>query len=133
MACKFEFDASHGIVRCRFEGRLTDEAMKDYYREATEVYDTTPGINSALTDFSEVTSFEVSGQTILELASQEPALRDPQKIRVIVAPKPVIFGMARMFEILGERTRPNLHVVRTEREAWALLGVWEPRFGPLKK
>jgi hypothetical protein len=36
--------------------------------------------------------------------------------------------MARMFELQGQETRPNLHVVRTEKEAWAILGVSKPKF-----
>jgi hypothetical protein len=39
--------------------------------------------------------------------------------------------MARMFEILGEGTRPNLHVVRTLEEAYKVLDVREPQFEPV--
>jgi hypothetical protein len=39
--------------------------------------------------------------------------------------------MMRMFQIEGEAMRPNIHVVRTEREAWAILSVEKPRFEPL--
>jgi len=38
--------------------------------------------------------------------------------------------MLRMFEMVGERTRPGFHVVHTEREAFAILGVLEPKFEP---
>jgi len=44
---------------------------------------------------------------------------------------PHIFGLARIFELEGEATRPNLHVVHTEHEAWAILSVKEPRFEPV--
>jgi hypothetical protein len=36
-----------------------------------------------------------------------------------------------MFEFEGEATRPNLHVVRLPEEAWVILGIQEPRFGPV--
>jgi len=49
---------------------------------------------------------------------------------VMVAQAPIIFGMLRMFEMVGDRTRPGFHVVRTEREAFAVLGVLEPKFEP---
>jgi len=39
--------------------------------------------------------------------------------------------MMRMFELHGEATRPNFYVVREEREAWAILGIQNPRFDPL--
>jgi hypothetical protein len=40
--------------------------------------------------------------------------------------------MARMFELQGQETRPNLHVIRTEKEAWAILGVSKPKFEPVQ-
>lgn len=134
MPQQFEFDSTHGIVRSRIEGRVTDQDLRNFYRAATAVYAKLGAkMSSAVTDFSGVTSFEVSAQSVLEMADREPALADQKKIRIIVAAAPVIFGMARMFEISGERTRPNLHVVRTEQEAWAILGVWDPKFEPLEE
>lgn len=52
-------------------------------------------------------------------------------MRVLVVPKAIIYGMARMFQILGEKTRPDLHVVRTMDEAYRLLRVESPEFGPV--
>ena len=49
-------------------------------------------------------------------------------MRVVVAPQDFIFGMMRMLEILSERTRPELHVVRTMDEAYRLLLVESPEF-----
>ena len=134
MPYQFDFDSTHGIVRCRLEGRVTDEDLRTCYREvAAVIAKLEPVISAAVTDFSGVTLFEVSAQTILELAILEPALPDQKKVRILVAPMPVVFGMARMFEISGEQTRPNLHVVRTEQEAWAILRIWDPQFKPLEE
>jgi hypothetical protein len=33
-----------------------------------------------------------------------------------------------MFELQGQETRPNLHVVRSAKEVWVILGVEEPQF-----
>ena len=52
-------------------------------------------------------------------------------MRVFVAPKDLIYGMARMFQILGEATRPDLPVVRTMDEAYSLLQVESPEFSPV--
>ena len=131
---QFDFDSTHGIVRGRIEGRVTDADLRNMYRKAAAMYAKLGAkMSGAITDFSAVTAFEVSAQTVLEMANLDPALPDQKKIRVIIAPKPVIFGMARMFEMFGERTRPNLHVVRTEQEAWAILGVWNPKFQPFEE
>lgn len=117
---------------CRFDGALTDGILKEFYRDAGKVVARIDP-QGTVTDFAGVTRVEVARQTILELAKSPPALPDPKLPRVIVAPSPVMFGLSRMFEMEGEATRPSLYVVSTEREAWAILGVQEPQFKPIKE
>jgi hypothetical protein len=128
----FEFDPASGIARIRLEGVLADEEMRRCYREAGEFFALVDPQGSIF-DLSAVTSLEVTSRVVHELANSLPILPDPSRPRVVVAPSPAAFGMARMFEIVGESTRPNLHIVRTAQEAWAILGVWEPRFEPHPK
>ena len=52
--------------------------------------------------------------------------------RVIVAPTNLEFGLARMFQILGESARPLLSVVHTLDEALAALGIQFAHFEPLE-
>ena len=130
MPYEFDFDPTNRILRCRFEGRVTDKALKEFFRLATE-YAAQVDPRGAVADLSGVTSFEVSPQTIRELAKAAPALSNPDRPRCVVAPSPQVFGMVRMFEIAGEATRPNLHVVRIIEEAWDILDVQSPQFGPL--
>jgi 6,7-dimethyl-8-ribityllumazine synthase len=126
----FEFDPVNRILRGRFEGQVTDELLKEYYGVAGEYFART-GARGAITDFSAVTSFEVSPQLIRELASSPPAILDQEFPRFIVAASPLIFGTARMFELAGQDTRPNLHVVRTMKEVCVILGVLDPKFEPI--
>jgi hypothetical protein len=123
----FEFDSTNRILRCRFEGRITDEDLKDYYR-LLQQYDAQVAPLAGILDMSGVTTFGVSPQTIRELADLPPAFADASRPRCIVATSPEIFGLARMFELHGESTRPNLHVVRTQNEAFAILAVRDPEF-----
>lgn len=126
----FDFDSKYKILRCRFDGSVTDEDLKEFYRLAAEFVERTDP-RGAITDFSAVSSFDVSPETIRELAKSAPCMPDTRGPRCVVAPSHEIFGMARMFELEGERTRVNLHIVRTQREAWALLGILEPQFEPV--
>jgi hypothetical protein len=128
----FDFDSTNKIIKGRFEGRVTDEDLKSYYRDAAE-WAKVIGSAAGLTDLSGATSFEITRETVVQLANMEPALAGAKVVRVVIAPSPVAFGMARMFELTGERTRPNFHVVHTEQEALAILGVWNPRFKQLKE
>jgi hypothetical protein len=33
-----------------------------------------------------------------------------------------------MFELQGQDTRPNLHILRTAKQVWVILGFEEPQF-----
>lgn len=131
MPYHFEFDSTNRILRCRCEGQITDEDLKNYYR-LLQRYDAQVAPLAGILDMSGVTTFGVSPQTIRELADLPPAMAEASRPRCIVATSPEIFGMARMFELHGESTRPNLHVVRTQNEALAILAVREPKFEPIK-
>jgi hypothetical protein len=130
MSYTFEFDLTDGILRCRLHGQVTDEMLKDFFRTGAE-YAIRTHPSAGVVDLSEVTSFEVSAETILQVAKSTPVLPDRNLRRVIIAPSPETYGMMRMFEIQGEEKRPNLNLVRTESEAWAILAVHNPRFDPL--
>jgi hypothetical protein len=126
----FEFDQVNRILRGRFEGPVTDELLKEFYGLAGGYFERT-GARAAITDLSAVTSFEVSAQFIRELASSPPAILDQVFPRFIVAASPTIYGTARMFELAGQDTRPNLHVVRTMKEVCVILGITDPQFEPI--
>jgi len=130
MPFSFDFGLTDGILRCRLEGRVTDDVLKEFFRiGAQHAIRTRP--TAGVVDLTEVSSFEVSSPVIERLAKSPPVLPDPKLRRVIIAPSPEIYGMMRMFEIEGEQTRPGIHVVRTPQEAWAILSVREPRFNRL--
>ncbi len=126
MAYRFEYDDINRILQCRFEGRVTDEGLTNFYGLAGEfVASLDP--RGGVVDLSDVTSFEVSVQAIRRLAKLPPIMPQTGHPRIIVAVTSQIFGMARMFEFEGEITRPNLHVVRSLAEACAILGIREPK------
>jgi hypothetical protein len=127
----FEFDAKNRILRARFQGVVTDQMVTDFYARTFD-YVARYNARAGITDFAEVTSFDVSSAAVHGLAEQEPAAKNLDFVRIIVAPNPHAFGMARMFQILGERTRPTLHVVQSREEALTLLGVKELQFEPLE-
>ena len=129
MAFVLEFDARNNILRARVEGRVTDAVLLDCYASMAR-YVASHSPCRGIADVSGVTKFDVSSNAIRQLAASPPALPDPY-IRVFVAPQPHVYGMARMFQILGSNTRPNLHVVHTMDEAYHLLQVESPEFSPV--
>jgi hypothetical protein len=124
-----DFDAKNNILRCTLEGRMTGVILLDFYARAVKYMESHPPCRGIL-DFSGVTDFEVSSEAIRQLAAAPPAL-PAGYMRVLVIPQIFIYGLARMFQILGEKNRPELQVVRTLEEAYRLLGVEFPEFHPV--
>ena len=127
MPYAFDFDSANRILRCRLSGEVNDEGLKDFFQAGSQhAIRIRPA--AGVVDLSEVTSFEVSTPAIKALARSTPVLHNADLRRVVIAPSPGIYGMMRMFEMEGEATRPGLQVVRSEREAWAILAVRNPQF-----
>ncbi len=130
MSYLFEFDSSNKLLRGRFEGLVTDQIITEFYANAGEyVARTLP--RAAIIDFSAATSFVVASSTMFILARSTPAVEDHKVIRVIVAPGAQEYGMSRIFQMLGESTRPSLRLVRSQEEAFAMLGIQDARFEPV--
>ncbi len=128
-----EFDPVNRILCCRMEGQVTEAEFVEYYGEAVELAAQLQP-RAWITDLCGVTSFEVSSRAISDQAGQPPVLSDPSAPRVVIARSPSLFGVARMFQLRGQQTRPNLHVVHTHAEAWEILGLKQaPHFDPIKK
>jgi len=132
MAFVFDFDSTHQILRSIFSGRVSDEDLLNHQRVGLLLV-TSLDPRFAMIDFSAADPFEVTSDGMRKLAKLPPAMPKADRPRVIIAPTDHAFGMARIFEIEGEVTRPNLHVVRSAKEAFAIFGVEmaEVRFGPI--
>jgi hypothetical protein len=128
VGCALDFDARDGILRATLEGLVTDELLLECYATVANYYATHPPCRGILV-FSN-TKFEVSSNVVKRLASAASAF-PTGFMRVFVTPTDVVYGMARMFQMLGEKTRPDLHIVRTLEEAYRLLQVESPEFGPV--
>lgn len=130
MAYFFEYDSYREIFLVRFEGRVTDEQFREYYRVAGEhMTRLRPG--ATISDYSGVIDFQASVQTIRNLAHSYIAMPGSSP-RIVVVPMPHLYGLARLFQAEGEPIRSNLHVVYTLAEAYAQLGVGEPHFEPVR-
>ena len=124
----FEFDRENRIFQAKFHGAVTSESIKGFYRAAAAAALLAIEFRGSIVDFSGITRVSATPNTIRELAALPPADPVASRPRVVVAPGTLILAVARMFQLLGRATRPNLHVVRNLSEAFALLGVTTPRF-----
>jgi len=129
MAYDFDFDPVNKILRARFDGSVDDDEMRRYYFQDSRKLVARVQFEAAIVDFSAVTKFEISSSMISEMAAYKPVVSDVPIF--IVAPAEHIFGTSRMFQIMGAKTRPRLHVVRSANEAYEQLDVVEPKFKPM--
>ena len=129
MGYSFDFDAVNSILRCSWEGQLTDEVLLNGDATGRRLAASRP-LCRGIHDFSAVTTFEASSEVIKRIARMPPAYGVDQTV-VLVAPTDLLYGLCRMFVILGEETRPNEHVVRTMEKAYGLLNVDSPQFSHL--
>ena len=85
-----------------------------------------------IVDFTPINSIDVSPRTVQGLARSNPAF-PPSRPKLIVAPSDHLYGMSRMYQLIGEQIRPGLQVVRSMAEAYAALGLAQLHFGPCRK
>jgi hypothetical protein len=124
MPVTVEIDAAAKIVYSRFTGILNDAG----FRAAVADLAKHPGFDTAFShiiDFSGVSAYKISANFTRAFAQEKPLFKREAK-QIIVAPQTHVFGMARMAQILRERQLPNIQVVRSLAEAYAILGVKHP-------
>ena len=129
VGCSFEFDSVNNILRYSWDGNLTDESLLKGDATGRRLLAAKPPCKG-IQDFSRVTRIDASSETIKKIASLPPAYGPGQAV-VFVAPGDVVYGLSRMFVMVGERSRPYAHVVRTMEEAYRLLKVESPQFDPI--
>jgi len=116
-----KINTSAKTVYSKFTGAITDSDMRSAVADLAKH----PGFDPAFShiiDFSGVTSASVSPNFIRALAHEKPLFHRDAK-QVIVAPHPHMFALGRMAQILRERQLPNIRVVRSLSEAFAILGI----------
>ena len=126
-----DFDAKNNILRVTFEDHLTDAVAFDC-SESVKRWAASRPPDHVIVDLSKVTKYDVSPEAIRQLAMN----RQSAPTLVVVAPQANAYGMSRMYQLLTEGTRPNQDVVRTDvvrtmDEAYRLLRVKSPEFGPV--
>jgi len=112
--------AAGDLVVCAANGCLTDDDLKRVREQLA-----TPAFVNAgapvLLDFTEVRDIACTGDVVRELGR---TARAGARVRLaIVATRPAVFGMARMFQTLAQEHLTDLEVCRDVDEALAWLGA----------
>jgi hypothetical protein len=116
-----DLDPKHEVLRITVTTAVTDEAFGDLYR-ALARFAAEGGPYAGILDFSHIADFPLSSETLKAFAALRPAL-PAGRPRVVVASKPEIYGLSRMFELHRDAMGVEVHVVRSIEEAYELLEV----------
>jgi len=119
-------DSEHRVLLVMLAGIVTEASALAAYR-AVERFIATQGPHSGITDLSGVERFDVSTDFVWRLAAEPPMIPNGMS-RIVVAPRPGVYGLSRMFQILRDNRDSYLEVVRTLNEAFQLLGLASPQF-----
>lgn len=121
MPASVTVDVKKRIIYCSFEGKLNDSDFLAH----REVLKSHPDFNrefSEILDFSDVTELRVTVGFINSWAKSS-SLYSPGSKHAVVAPHDLTFGVARLYQMLAQDTRPNLAVVRSMAEARIFVGI----------
>lgn len=124
MAVQFQYDAAQQLLLVVFEGNLRDADLVDVYRR-TQEFAGRYTIQRGILDGLKINSFEASPEMIRSLAHQ-PTMFPEGADRCIVVDQDALYGMARMYQMLGGDSRDRLRVVRTLQEAYNYLHLQTP-------
>ena len=121
MAVQLTVDAKQKLFIATYKGEVHDDeilGLASLVRSHPEFDESF----SITWDFSAVTGGTISTSAMQELSRRESIL-SPTSMHVIVAPQDHIFGIFRMGQVLAEKTKPRVVVVRSAGEARSLLGL----------
>lgn len=122
----FEFEPVQSVLRCTLSGHVNDRELLECHGKAVRyVQQTDPA--TVIVDLTPVVSIDISPATVQGLARSDPAF-NPSRPKFIVAPTDHLYGMSRMYQLIGERTRPRLQVVRSLDEVYLALKIKDFHF-----
>jgi len=122
-------DPDHRVMLITM-GEIVTEASALAARDAIEQFMATYGPHSGIADLSGIEKVYVKADFVWYLAAKPPAIPDGMS-RIVVAPRPDIYGLSRMFQTLRDNRGAYQEVVHTLKEAFDLLGLESPHFRPV--
>jgi hypothetical protein len=121
MPAVLKIDPKQGIVLSTFYGEVTDEEVVRHSAVITADPDFDPKF-SEIVDLAGATRIAISEAMLTGMAGAH-SIFSPSSVHVVVAPADLAFGLARRYQALASKTRPNFVVVRSLPEAYKALGI----------
>lgn len=106
------------LLRLDLSGRVGEESFKGFAAELQTLEAGLKVIPGRLTDLSTVTSMDVRFDDMATLAELRKAKRFPNAFKsAIVAPQPMHYGFARMFQTLNDHPQITIRIFADRAKA----------------
>ncbi len=110
MPASYRIDKARGVVFSHYSGLLTDDDILDHQRRLKADPEFDPTFRQLL-DMREIEELTATAEGIRQLARGNPFISGSR--RGGVASKDVVFGMARMFEMMREQMGDEFRMFRS--------------------
>jgi len=121
MPAEYRFDVRHNLVLSYCVGPLIYDDMLNHQRRLREDPAFLPTMNQ-LADFGAVTELHLASAGVRQL-SEASFFSATSRRAILVDDRDVLYGLARMFEILRDRGPEQISIFRNYPEAIAWLGL----------
>ena len=122
-------DADHRVMLVTMGGIVTETSAMAAVA-AIRQFMATHGPYSGIVDLSGIEKVSVRTDFVWYIAAKPPAIPDGMA-RIVVAPRPDVYGLSRMFQILRDNRGAYQEVVHTLKQAFDILGLESPHFRPV--
>ena len=117
-----DLDPTHSVIRLTVMAEtVTNELAEEIYQHLSEAT-SSGGPYAAIYDLSATKHTPMPTNTVRSFAHRPPSVPMGRK-HVVVGTKPVIFGLARVFQMCAESIGSEFQVVHTVQEAYDIVGV----------
>jgi hypothetical protein len=121
-------DVAHETVLIHFHGTVT---VEDFSRGRAELADL-PGWSpwfAHVFDLTGISKIDLPTDALRAMATAPPMFDKAAQQVLIASPGTLAFGLARMFQTFGTAQRPNVHIVSSLKEAYAVVEQNRPKKG----
>ena len=119
--CALRFDRKRRVLLITF-GKAASQFSSLAVYSAVEQFVAAEGACAVIADLSTIEKVDVTGDFVRSMAWM-PLVTPAGMQRIIVAPRPELFGLSRMFQLYREAMSSDVQVVHSVDEAQRLLGL----------
>jgi len=122
MDYEIDLDPAHSVIRLTVTAETLTVKLSENFQQSLTLVGARGGPYSVILDLLAVKSITVPAGAVADFAYRDKALLGP-RTHVAVAKEPSVFGIARMFQLLGDFFGEQYKVVHSLEEAYEILGV----------